>query len=93
MFPDRRDLLEAGHVLREWEEDTHGVRAVALTWPAILEQWKMIETDFQVLYHIDLAKTWGSWRWFETRLGRILADRDTMLGRWAQDTGEQLTAP
>lgn len=86
MFPDRRDLLDAGHVLREWEEDT-GVslfRPEATTWTGLLEQWWMIETDFQTFYGIDLATVgFRTWRWFQARTHRLLCE-DTAIGRWAR---------
>lgn len=84
MFPDRPDLLEAGHVLREWEEETYGLRPSAHTWTGLLEQWDRIETDFQRFYGIDLAEVgFRTWRWFQTRTLRLLGE-DTALGRWAR---------
>ncbi|APT93751.1 hypothetical protein CPHO_08310 [Corynebacterium phocae] len=64
-----------------------------MTWPVFLEQWQLIELDFQQHYHIDLAapgllesRRWG---WFETRVIGLLG-AETRLATHLQNRSKEL---
>ncbi|QRV32101.1 hypothetical protein I6J39_17000 [Streptomyces californicus] len=55
-----------------------------MTWAGLLEQWALIEADFQQTYGIDLD-TPGlmrarSWRWLKTRIYGLLS-AETRINR------------
>lgn len=52
-------------------------------WADLLERWPLLVADFHHLLGIDLeAVFWArTWRWFEVRVGGILAHPESLLGR------------
>lgn len=74
-----------GEILRWWyEEPTPDVGEVLdLSWPALLEKFDAIESDFHHFYHCDFESGVlheRSWRWFRVRVVRLLSE-DSALAR------------
>jgi hypothetical protein len=47
----------------------------------VLERWDAIEWDFDIILHHDLDEVFAtkSWRWFQHRLGGLLAHPHSIL--------------
>ena len=58
-----------------------------VSWPAILDQWGLIEALFHSTYGVDLSKVHRteSWRWFVIRLRLLLRTENPLSRHFAPD--------
>jgi hypothetical protein len=68
-----------------------GGASASPTWSAVLNQWSLVEADFQSIYGLDLERLVRkrSWRWFTIRVSALLA-RDRWPDQFGQMHGDSL---
>jgi hypothetical protein len=55
-----------------------------VAWPRLIEQWVLIEWDFQHTLQLDAEQAIfaRSWRWFSVRVAGLLSTRGTALNAY-----------
>lgn len=80
--------------LYEWYDLPPGIargQGDPVTWPEIVEQWRLLEFDFHAILRVDLSDTLKvrSWRWFELRVQGLLASRHSLLSDYFTKTDSE----